>query len=82
MDIYDVLSSNLFSVPASTNIEYTMGGLRTPLNALVLLPFILFRNIQRHRTRNISAGHHRSNQDSLIPIRIRVRARLATRAKG
>lgn len=26
MDIYDMLSSNLFSVPASTNIEYTMGA--------------------------------------------------------
>lgn len=54
MDIYDTLSSNLFSVAASMNIEYTMGGLRAPLNALVLLPFILFRNIQRHRTRGTS----------------------------
>lgn len=34
MDIYDALSSNLFSVPASTNIEYTMGEAASPLKCV------------------------------------------------
>lgn len=45
--------------------------MRGPLNALVLLPFILFRNIQRHRTRYLHTWRITcSNQDSLIHIRI------------
>jgi len=42
--------SNFFMMATSTNIEYipNPGGVfELPLNALVLLPFILFRNIQR-----------------------------------
>lgn len=73
MDIYDMLSLKIFFRCQRQRISNTQRGLRAPLNALVLLPFILFRNIQRHRTRGASprATGIAGNQDSLIPIRIR-----------
>jgi len=45
-----------FTMATSTSIEYTGGVFELPLNALVLLPFILFRNIQRGIERGISVN--------------------------
>lgn len=57
MDIYAIHSLQIFFRWQCQRISNTQWGLRAPLNALVLLPFILFRNIQRHRTEHLR-GHH------------------------